>query len=112
VLLAVTLTVSWHQCPYNTRALLSHVKIGLSLRFATELQELLKHVHLMGLEGAGMAFGKQEDAHEFLNRLLTVLIEHYVKAAGGAKVCMRLHVAQPRVHIQVGSFTLSVWQRS
>lgn len=32
---------------------------------------------------AGMKFGRQEDAHEFLSRLLTVSFEHFVDRAGG-----------------------------
>lgn len=47
-------------------------------------------MHLMALEpdaaaGNGMHFGRQEDAHEFLNRLLTVCIEAAVDARGGSR---------------------------
>jgi hypothetical protein len=49
---------------------------------------MMQKLHMMGLatQGDSMTFGRQEDAHEFLNRMLTVSMEHFVNQAGGPKV--------------------------
>ena len=82
----------------------------------TLLQEMMRRMHLMGLEPSdeasadGMHFGRQGDAHEFLNRLLTVCIEAAVGARGGSRALELRSQETTLLHHIFGAYALNQLQ--